>query len=376
MNWFRFYSEALDDPKVQRLPGDLFKAWVNLLCLANKGRIRGVLPSTADMAFALRLDERQVDGIVDRLIAAELLEHNAFGDLVPHGWEGRQAASDDGAARKRAQRAKTEHAPDTDPDPSGVCSVPRPETRNGTSTETYPVTRPVLEKNRIDQIRLDESTIPPTPQPEPLPLVDAAAHAARADGSAPQGKKPRRAAQEVPKPSAGWDFPLLWQLVTDQQGYKPTWDYGRETKAVKHLLTACPGAQPADFARFLAYVGTCWPFCEEPTRQPTFSEGAKHFGAWYTGGQPERSPAPEKQRSRYESPSERTAREWRESIGSIESLGFNQDRDYQEPPALPDGPARPRVIDLDGRRVGGNVGRDPDGLAGTRVPGGAAWATG
>jgi len=31
--WFRMYAEVLDDPKVQRLSGDEFKAWVNILCL-------------------------------------------------------------------------------------------------------------------------------------------------------------------------------------------------------------------------------------------------------------------------------------------------------------------------------------------------------
>lgn len=54
--WFRFYDEALDDPKVQRLPGEDFKAWVNMLALASKHG--GQLPAIGDMAFALRMDER------------------------------------------------------------------------------------------------------------------------------------------------------------------------------------------------------------------------------------------------------------------------------------------------------------------------------
>ena len=33
MNWFRFYHGALHDPKVQSLRPELFKFWVNLLCL-------------------------------------------------------------------------------------------------------------------------------------------------------------------------------------------------------------------------------------------------------------------------------------------------------------------------------------------------------
>ena len=43
--WFRFYNEALDDPKVQKLPPALFKSWVNLLCLT--ARHDGTLPPAA-----------------------------------------------------------------------------------------------------------------------------------------------------------------------------------------------------------------------------------------------------------------------------------------------------------------------------------------
>ena len=51
--WFRFYDEALDDPKVQRLAPHLFKTWINLLCLASKED--GTMPSNDDIAFRLRI---------------------------------------------------------------------------------------------------------------------------------------------------------------------------------------------------------------------------------------------------------------------------------------------------------------------------------
>ena len=54
-DWFRAYNEALDDPKVQRLPGELFKTWFNLLCVAS--RCGGSLPALGDLAFMLRLGE-------------------------------------------------------------------------------------------------------------------------------------------------------------------------------------------------------------------------------------------------------------------------------------------------------------------------------
>ena len=55
--WFRFYDGALNDAKVQRLPAPLFKAWVNLLCLASMHD--GVLPPVADISFSLRIPEKE-----------------------------------------------------------------------------------------------------------------------------------------------------------------------------------------------------------------------------------------------------------------------------------------------------------------------------
>ena len=40
--WFRMYAEVVDDPKVQRLSPALFRAWVNVLCLAASNG--GVVP--------------------------------------------------------------------------------------------------------------------------------------------------------------------------------------------------------------------------------------------------------------------------------------------------------------------------------------------
>lgn len=92
--------------------------------------------------------------------------------------------------------------------------------------------------------------------------------------------------RSVPKPGSGFDYPALWALITEQQGYKPTWSYPVESRAVGRLLTAYPTATESDFARFLAYLSTVWPFCNEPDRQPTFSQGAPQFGKWFTNGQP------------------------------------------------------------------------------------------
>ena len=67
MKWFRFYADALDDPKVQRLPPPIFKTWVNLLCLASKNE--GNLPSAEECAFALRMSDEDFMKIAGRNLA-------------------------------------------------------------------------------------------------------------------------------------------------------------------------------------------------------------------------------------------------------------------------------------------------------------------
>jgi hypothetical protein len=137
--WFRMYSDALDDPKVQRLPGDLFKAWVNLLCLANRND--GVLPCIEDIAFALRMSQDVTVTVTTELVARGLLDDHD--GLAPHNWAERQFKSDtpeSAAERKRAQRAREK----TQEKPSNVT----PDVTECHSDSHSEVTPP--EQNRAD----------------------------------------------------------------------------------------------------------------------------------------------------------------------------------------------------------------------------------
>lgn len=100
--WFRFYDDALDDPKVQRLSPHLFKTWMNLLCLASKHD--GKLPSNDDIAFCLRMSVQDAAQHVDDLILAGLVDIDSNGSKSPHNWNGRQYASDSSADRVRKHR--------------------------------------------------------------------------------------------------------------------------------------------------------------------------------------------------------------------------------------------------------------------------------
>lgn len=99
--WFRLYDDILDDPKVQRLSGDEFKSWVNVLCLASKHG--GSVPPLAESAFALRLTELQVAQNLGRLAVLGLLDETA-GIFRPHNWAARQFSSDQSNQRVRRMR--------------------------------------------------------------------------------------------------------------------------------------------------------------------------------------------------------------------------------------------------------------------------------
>lgn len=128
--WFRFYAEALDDPKVQLLSPTLFRTWVNLLCIAcgNEGK----LPAVSALAFKLRMSCQDTQSHIDELVLAGLLDPTATG-LEPHNWKSRQYVSDSSADRVRKHRQnKVKRA----------CNVTRndivapPDTETETDTDT------------------------------------------------------------------------------------------------------------------------------------------------------------------------------------------------------------------------------------------------
>lgn len=119
--WFRMYDDVVDDPKVQRLPADLFRAWINLLCIACKNG--GILPSADDIAFTLRMPSTSVSKILGKLIAAELIDETETG-FEPHNWSGRQHKNDVSTERvkrfrkrnKKPDETVSRNAPEADTD--------------------------------------------------------------------------------------------------------------------------------------------------------------------------------------------------------------------------------------------------------------------
>lgn len=136
--WFRMYDELLDDPKVQMLPGDTFKAWVNMLCLASRND--GFLPDVTAIAFALRLDEKKLQRIVDDLCKRGLIDV-AEDRFTPHGWQSRQYKSDVSTDRVRRYREQRRNVS------SNVAGNVSPDV---SETEMKPLTRAGLRATDTD----------------------------------------------------------------------------------------------------------------------------------------------------------------------------------------------------------------------------------
>ncbi|AFS52754.1 hypothetical protein [Leptospirillum ferriphilum] len=98
--WLRLYNGILDDPKVQSLPGEIFKFWINVLCVASKndGIIR-------DIPFYLRMPGTKVWKLMGDLRKAGLIDE-VDGVEMPHNWNGRQYRSDNSTERVRKHREK------------------------------------------------------------------------------------------------------------------------------------------------------------------------------------------------------------------------------------------------------------------------------
>jgi hypothetical protein len=102
--WLRLYTEIINNPKVQGLPPDLFKTWINILCVAKIAG--GILPTTPDLAFRLRCSEKTIKRAIDDLTSRRLIDEIEPGKFQPHDWAEHQYESDSSTERVRKYRAK------------------------------------------------------------------------------------------------------------------------------------------------------------------------------------------------------------------------------------------------------------------------------
>ncbi len=103
MPWLRLWDRTLDLSKAQKLDGETFKGWMNLLMLANRQNSRGKLPSQDEIAFSLRTDHATVRTLISSLLSAKLVDKRGQ-DLYMHDWEAWQPNEKTNAERAREWR--------------------------------------------------------------------------------------------------------------------------------------------------------------------------------------------------------------------------------------------------------------------------------
>lgn len=144
--WLRLYDDLVDDPKVQRLPGEMFKALINLWCITSQND--GVLPPSIDIAFKLRISLSKVEATLAGLRNAGLIDDDGNGSLAPHNWDGRQFKSD--VSTERVKRFRK-----------------RPRNVSVTVSETPTETAPETEQNRAEsEQKKDAADAAPSVDPE------------------------------------------------------------------------------------------------------------------------------------------------------------------------------------------------------------------
>lgn len=117
--WIRLYTNLPANRKAQALSADLFKFWVN--CLAMAGRHDdGLLPSTADIAWELRIKLGRVTTWLNQLMERGLIDGVTAG-YRPHNWAKRQFEESSSAERVRRFRERSGNVTRND----GVTDVTR-----------------------------------------------------------------------------------------------------------------------------------------------------------------------------------------------------------------------------------------------------------
>ena len=214
--WLRLSDDVLDDPKVQKLPAPLFKIWVNLLCLANKGEQRGLLPDIESIAFRLRISDEEAEKAIATLTERGLLDTSEEG-VSPHNWNSWQSTpaypswSPENSRVRMQKSRENKKSGQHQKDVASVTSV----TSDVTSVTSVDIDkiRGDIDKSRGEVVAtcagVHENSAEPVDPPATPPLLES-------DWATPSIQ---RQAERPPIPSP-MDTPPYWKEL-EKEGYSP-----------------------------------------------------------------------------------------------------------------------------------------------------------
>lgn len=142
MQWFRFYSETIGDPKLRRLardmnasPAEAIGLWAILLALASSSPERGRLLLSAGIPITAE-DLSQISGLANidswlvHMSELSMITRNLVGWQVTH-WDARQFTSDDVNVRVKKHRSKNSETLQ-----QRFCNAPEADTDTESTTTT------------------------------------------------------------------------------------------------------------------------------------------------------------------------------------------------------------------------------------------------
>ena len=83
--WVKLYNEMLHDPKVARLPDNLWRRFTECLLFASELNDNGRLPSMSDISWTLQKDEETIISEFEQLARVGLLDH-ATNNVLDDGY--------------------------------------------------------------------------------------------------------------------------------------------------------------------------------------------------------------------------------------------------------------------------------------------------
>lgn len=103
--WIKLYHEVLHDPKMGRLPDNLWRRAIELFLLAGELDAKGNLPCTDEISWYVRQDPEILEDELQKLAKIGILTANDNGSWLVTKFDDRQAAVED-KERMRQYRAR------------------------------------------------------------------------------------------------------------------------------------------------------------------------------------------------------------------------------------------------------------------------------
>jgi hypothetical protein len=134
MQWFRYYSDAVDNYKLRLISYEDRWHYTAILCCKSQGLLDGKRPDFVKRAVSMKLGLRvtELDEVARRLSEVGLIEEK---NLQPIGWNERQFVSDNSTPRSRKSRINKKSCNVVSTLQQRHCNVPDTDTETDTETE-------------------------------------------------------------------------------------------------------------------------------------------------------------------------------------------------------------------------------------------------